>query len=419
MEQVTIQLDKRSRQMMCLWYGVLIYCAGSALADIEVPFVFLIGVLVGVPMALYGLLPSMEWAPPQRADGRRSWQARYVFFYLLLAWCVFMWAHSDVKELLTPVNYYSSYDVLPYLSIALLVVPVARLVRSLLAFAYRTYRWYWALCLLPLIDVWNYGFNQTLVETFLMASVVLFLTNKYHRPRTLICAVVSLILGFLMCTLTARRNMMLTIALYMMVGSCSYVFGNKIKSLENRIVIIASAALFLLTALYVFMADSSGAFSLIAQRASENTRDGVLLGFMLDMDTVQDWVVGRGLFGTYYCPGIDDVDAEYRSAIECGYLHDILKGGCVYLALYLVTVITALVRGFRAHNQLCTASAWILLIQLLDMVPFGLHAFNTKTFVIWTAVAICLSRELCSRSDAEISAEYFEQPTTPLPWQRS
>jgi hypothetical protein len=398
---------------------MLLYSSGNALADFGVPFTFVIGVCFGLPLVAYALLSTMQWVPTFHKDGQPSDILRYVFFYLLLIWTLVMWLNSDVKELALIDNYLSNYYVLPYAAIALLVVPATPLVRSLFDFAYRTYRWYWVLCPLPLIYTWNYGFNQDIVETFIVASVFLFLTNKYHSPRTLIGAVVSLILGFLMCTLTARRNMMLTIALYMMVGCCSYVFGNKIKSLENRIVIIATAGLFLISAVFIYMADSTGAFSLIAERASENTRDGVFLGFALDMDTTKDWVMGRGLFGTYYCPGIDDVDVEDRTVIECGYLQCILKGGCIYLVLYLATLITALVRGFRGRNQLSHAAAWILVIQLFDMLPFGIHAFNTKTFLIWTAIALCFNRELCDKTDAEIADTFFQTRHTHLPWQQN
>ncbi len=418
MEQVTIQ-DPQSRRLRYFWYGMLLYSAGNALADLGVPFTFVIGVCLGLPTAAYGLLSSMQWTPPRAAAGRSTDATRYVFFYLLLAWTLFMWVHSELKDLVQIAHYTTPYDVLPYVACALLAVPAVPLVRSLFDFALRTYRWYWAIAFLPLLDLWNNGFNQDVVETFIVAAVFLFLTNKYQQPRTLLGAVVCLLLGFLMCTLTARRNMMLTIALYLMVGSCSYVFGNKIKSLENRIVIIASAGLFLVAAVYVFLADSSGAFSLIAARASENTRDGVFLGFALDVDTWQDWLWGRGLFGTYYCPGVDDADAEYRTVIECGYLQCILKGGCIYLLLYLATLITALVRGFRSHNQLCHAAAWILLIQIFDMFPFGIHAFNTKTFLIWTAAALCFSRELCDKTDAEIADTFFQTHHTPLPWQQN
>lgn len=424
MEQITIQ-DNISRRLLFFWYGLIIYCAGSALADIGLPFTFITGVLIGIPMAFYGLLPNLEWITSKNALGQRSRKksvrfiVKYICFYLLLVWCLFMWLNSESKDLLKYDNYYSNYDVLPYLSIGFLILPTVSLVRSFFTFAYRTYRWYLVLFFLPLIDTWNYGFNQSLVETFLIAAVFLFLTNKYHSSRTTIFSVVCLILGFLICTITARRNMMLTIAFYMMVGSFSYVFGSKIKSLENRIVIIAGACLFMLTAIYVFVTDSSGTFSLISQRASENTRDGVLLGFALDMDTTADWLYGRGFFGSYYCPGVDDVDVEYRGAIECGYLQLILKGGCIYLGLYLITLISAMVCGFRSHNQLCQASAWILAIQIIDMFPFGLHAFNTKSFMIWMAVAICFNRELCNKNDAEIADTFFTQPITPLPWQKA
>ncbi len=410
MEQITIQ-DNISRRLEWLWYGLLFYTMGECCNEVEIPMVYKLGIIFGLPMAFIGLMRAVNFKSKESLSS--------TFFYILLAWTLFMLIHLKSEGKVTIFDYIYTYNVLPYASILLLVIPVTSLVRSFYSYATRTYMWYLFVFFLPLLAPWQFGIAQMFFETFVMVSLFIFLTNKYHSSRTLIFAVICIILSFLVATINARRNLMLTTALYLMVGSCSYVFGSKIKSLENRIVIIAGAALFLLVAAYAFVADSTGAFSLISQRASENTREGVFLYFMLDMDTLPDWLLGRGMMGTYYCPGVDGEDTEYRTALECGYLHWILKGGCIYLLLYLVTFITAMVRGFRSKNQLCQASAWILLIQLIDMLPFGLHAFNIKTFVIWMAVAICLSDQLRKKTDEEIFQLFFTPKNEPLPWQKN
>jgi hypothetical protein len=410
MEQVTIQ-DKTSRLLPGLWIGLMIFTLGECCTEMEIPFGNKVGILVGLPLAYIALWRSMTWKlrePVSKA-----------FFVLLAVWTLFMVVYCKSEAKMTIFDAIYTYGWLPYSAIALLLIPVTSLVRSFYTYAYHTYLWYLAVFFIPLLVPWDFGVAQMFFETFVVASIFIFLTNKYHSPRTLLFAVICILVSFLVATLNARRNLMLSMGLYLMVGSCTYVFGSKIKSLENKIVIIAGAALFLLAAIYAFLADTTGAFSLIVQRAGDNTREGVFLYFFIDMDSVQDWLIGRGILGTYYCPGVDADDVDYRTALECGYLHYILKGGCIYLLFYLVTFITAIVRGFRSKNQLCKAAAWILIIQLIDLAPFGLHAFNTKTFMIWMAVAICLSNELRQKSDDDIYHLFFTPRHTPLPWQKN
>jgi hypothetical protein len=410
MEQV-IKQDSLSRKLEWFWFGLMIYNVGYCGNDIEIPFVYRLGVMFGVPACLYALFCALT------ERSKESIASRAVFFPLI-AWLCFMYFNSKPEMMLDFYSYFYTFTILPYLGFFFLIIPTLSLLRSFFAVAYRTYWWYFFVCLIPLCFPWKFGFIQIIFESYAIAAVFIFLTNKYHPSKMIILSAVALFISFLVVTLTARRNVMLTIALYIMIGSLSYLFGSKIKSLENRIVLIVCTVLFMILAIFVFVTDSSGAFALISQRASENTREGVFLAFALDMDQLSDWIWGRGIFGTYYCPGVDGEGTEDRGAIECGYLQWILNGGIVYLVLYLAVFITAVVKGLRAHNQLCHACGWIALVQIIDMFPFGLHAFDNKTFMIWMAVAVCYNKSLCSKSDDEISALCFEEKAPILPWQK-
>ena len=57
-----------------------------------------------------------------------------------------------------------------------------------------------------------------------------------------------------------------------------------------------------------------------------------------------------------------------------------------------------------------------MIVQLIDMLPFGLHAFNMKTFFVWMSVSICLDERLLRMNDYEIKAIFFKNKIKLLPW---
>lgn len=59
-----------------------------------------------------------------------------------------------------------------------------------------------------------------------------------------------------------------------------------------------------------------------------------------------DWLLGRGMSGTYKSPSAAADDVANRSLIETGYLHLILKGGILLLIPYLIILINSVYKGF-------------------------------------------------------------------------
>lgn len=358
-----------------------------------------------------------------RLEGRTN--AVWALFYSTLIWCALTYFRSDSVELLDKFNYIQPYPILPYMALLLFLMPGDAMLRSFIFVGNRVNLIFIAIFLIPIVFKVNTGFIQLLLESFAISAAFIYVTNRYHPNKYVIISFIVLFLAFLVAILTARRNLMLIFALYLMVGSVLLVFNGKIKSTETRFILIVVSMLALIGAAVFYVEESKGVFSKITNRAKENTREEVFLSYIVDMSNPKDLTVGRGLFGKYYCPGVDGVNSlnptgteDYRKDIECGYLQLILKGGLIFLVLYLALFLVAIFKGFRASNQMCKGLACILIIQLIDMVPFGLHAFNTKTFMLWMILSVCLNNKYLQMSDDEILNLLYKKQFSLLLWQK-
>ncbi|MBX9189798.1 hypothetical protein HCG69_17250 [Bacteroides sp. K03] len=417
MDKVIIK-EKTSDTLSILWLGLIIYTIGILSEDyfqLYNIFVFKLLIISGILMVVFTLLRFMSFSNANRK--KEIWG----LFLIILLWNGIMFIRSDVSEITQKSNYLLPYPILPYFAIFLMMLPLKNLLRSFIGVTYMVNVLFLFIFFIPIIE-YNNGFRQFYLETFAIGAGFIYITNKYHSSQKCFIALLVLFLAFLVATLTARRNLMLTFGLYMLIGSINIVINGKIKSIESKLIAILVSFILLIGAISFYIQESSGTFSNITKRAKEDTREDVFLAFAIDMANPKDLILGRGVFGQYYCPGVDkdenDEYNDYRNDIECGYLQIILKGGLIYLILYLLIFIIAIYKGLKSSNQLSKGCAYILIIQLIDLAPFGLHAFNTKTFMIWLAVAICLDLNISKMKDSEIFDMLFKKKKTLLPWEK-
>ncbi|MGN6296807.1 MAG: hypothetical protein ACTHM7_08505, partial [Ginsengibacter sp.] len=145
----------------------------------------------------------------------------------------------------------------------------------------------------------------------------------------------------------ARRGLSLILASTLIFSFWGYLFSTRQKILT--IYLSALGITFgLLYATSIYNINNNKLLNFIAQRGEEDTRTGVELYFYNDMHA-KDWMIGRGINGEYYCPNID-LDTDYRSLIETGYLQIILKGGLVRLILLLLILVPAVILGLFFSN---------------------------------------------------------------------
>lgn len=416
MDYIVRTVDKMYAYHM-LWIGLILYNIGVLIMDHTMQFGFaaMFCMYFGVLMSAASILMCLNF--DKKAYAGYGKFAKFVLVFIFL-WSFFMVINSGADKVLEFNKYIFPYKILSYTVIIMLLVKEEGYLLSFIAIFDKVL----ILTMVALAFSIPNGNNfiQVTFETFSIGAAFLFMTNKYHNKKVLVRAIIVLIVSFLVVTIMGRRNLMLTTGLYMLFGGVCLLKDGKIKSIESRLMIVFTTLLLLVTFAYYFA--SSSAFDTIKGRATENTRETVFMMFFIDMANPKDLALGRGVFGEYYCPGVDkaaDTD-EYkddREVIECGYLQLILKGGLVYLSLYLILVVMAVFKGFKAKNRFVNTCAYVVLVQLIDMGPFGLHSFNTKAFLIWLCIGVCFNKSLAGMSEDEIFDMLYKKKKQYLPWE--
>lgn len=262
--------------------------------------------------------------------------------------------------------------------------------------------------------LWGLGGNRYstgVIESFShflsIPSGFLLLTYIYHSNKRNLIALSVIILTFLLAAIRARRGLMFMSMTILLASYIVYYFTNRGKILK----IILSVFIVLFLFIYgreVYFGHKSGMFGLITGRIDEDTRTGVVDYFYSSMDT-KSWIIGRGLNGQYYCPGIDEIEGSvtiYRDVIETGYLQIILKGGIISLGLFLMMAIPAVIKGlFQSRNVLSKASAIWILLFILYLYPTTINGFTLNYLLIWFAIGICYNSDIRDMTDEEIKAE--------------
>lgn len=411
-----VRTDKTTIRLTYIWIALSLY-TGIGLLGNWFPVVGKITLrclMLSVIAILVILATNIKWSGHQRD------KVPYTLCVMLLLWMAIMYFTSGL-QCLWWVNYITQYDFISYTWVWLLLIPQLPLFKSFLRVIEGLS---WIGIALVILSFWKYTDNsymQFLCEGFTLGAGLVVMTQRYHEKRINLLCYTVLILGFLTATIHARRNLMLTSGCYMMVGAAQLMFGSVIKSTGNRIIVTMTCIFTLLCCTGFYMVNDRGMFAKITGRFGDNTREYVFLHYFADFGMhPEDLITGRSMLGTYECPGVEGESGNdgQRGVVESGYLNTILKGGFIYLALYISIMAIAAKKGFKSANILGKAGAWMLVFQLIDMAYFGIHSFNLKSYMLWMVVAICLNNELMQKSDDEIRHLVY-QPKPELPkWKR-
>jgi hypothetical protein len=184
-----------------------------------------------------------------------------------------------------------------------------------------------------------------------------------------------------------------------------FLYNAKVKFL----IIIFSIGLGLIVINYgITSYQQSDLFLNLKLRGFEDTRSGVENMFYRDMNGM-DWLIGKGMDGQYYCPGIDSGDLSgYRFVIETDFLNIILKGGIISLILFFLIAIPAVIKGFFfSNNNLSKDSAAWILIGVINMYQYAVNTFTLNFVLFWICIGICHS-PLIRQLPEEMVANYFQ-----------
>lgn len=222
----------------------------------------------------------------------------------------------------------------------------------------------------------------------------------------------TILLVLFFAIVRARRGLVTMTTGVILSAYLLYLFYSKRKIL----VLYFSVLISTLGAFYaanMYNIQKNRIFNFIAERGKEDTRTGVELYFYSDMKPI-DWVIGKGLRGEYYCPGIDEnAETNYRSVIETGYLQIVLKGGLISLVLLVLIMAPAIFKGiFYSKNILSKAAGIWILVALLSLYPATVNTFSMRYLLVWISVGICYSNKIRNIPD-KVLEEYFLEKLIP------
>jgi len=218
-------------------------------------------------------------------------------------------------------------------------------------------------------------------------------------------------LTFLLAAIRARRGMIFLSFNVLFFSFLLYQFVNKAKVVQ--IVLLGFVIIILAYgAIKIYENNRKDTFSLITERIEDDTRSEVTTYFYRDFK-IKDWIIGRGINGQYFCPGVEDGEGRisvYRSVIETGFLQIILNGGIVSLLLFIMISVPALIKGlFHSNNLLIKAAGiWILLFYLYAY-PGTPTIFSLNYILVWISIGACYSQELRYLTDDEIFKWFREK----------
>lgn len=253
-------------------------------------------------------------------------------------------------------------------------------------------------------DMESRGIVEAFVRTLAFPVTFILFTFSYHFKKRKLLAALVILLAILFAIVKARRGLLFMTTFPLIISYMLYLYKSKSKML----VFVMSALLCLIISVFaISFFQQSNLFNSIKERGLEDTRSLVEECFYDDFQTT-DWIIGRGLRGQYFCPGIDEFERTgYRSVIETDYLQIILKGGLISLVFLLLITIPAIFLGlFASKNLLSKAAAVWILLALIYMYPSTINTFTFNYLLVWISVGICYSKFIRNMSD-EVLKLYF------------
>ena len=240
--------------------------------------------------------------------------------------------------------------------------------------------------------------SQGLVEKSFdlgISSGFLLLTLLYHSNKRKIFAIIIILLTLFFAIVRARRGLILMTSTAIFFSVILYFLTTRKKIIFTYVAILLISIVAITASYYMYKIKESQIFGFILERGKEDSRTNVELYFYDDMKT-DDWILGRGINGEYFCPEIQvDLPTNYRSVIETGYLQIILNGGLISLFIFLLISIPAFIKGlFYSKNTLSKAAALWIFFALISLYPATVATFSLRYILVWISIGICYSKTL-------------------------
>ena len=236
----------------------------------------------------------------------------------------------------------------------------------------------------------SYIVNRPQMPCMLSLPICLFLFNWKDLKKThklIICT--TFILAILAALFAGRRSAAASILFFIFIA-----FTIKMKQHLGKVIIALTVLYFIPLNLSKIFPDLSETFTILSERLDSNTRENVEEDFYKDFKKTSEWIIGRGMHGTYRSPSVADITDLHRKGIETGYLNIILHGGLLLLIPYLTILIFSTNKIRKRKELVCNnkSAAIFIFFHLLWLYPGGTPKLGLEFFILWILISISLSR---------------------------
>lgn len=245
--------------------------------------------------------------------------------------------------------------------------------------------------------------SENTSKCFGLTNGFLLLIYPLLSKKTKILSIFVLFLNLFISIQTGRRNLIFTIIVFCLFSVLIYLIET--KNIKKRIKTIFIILMIGAISVNYIIENAETKFGILNQRLNEdmfNSREKTTSDFEKDFD-FSDWIFGRGMFGTFYSPNVQE-GTDYRYVIESGLYQIILKTGLIGLVTTLIILIYSSILGiFYSNNHYTKACGYYILIGLLDLLPSGVPAFNLRFIMLWLCVGICIKIPLRKSNNLQVN----------------
>lgn len=131
-----------------------------------------------------------------------------------------------------------------------------------------------------------------------------------------------------------------------------------------------------------------------------DTRTFLYYEIFQDLKLNESFLFGKGLNAGYYSESFNTLS---RPIVEVGFLQIILKTGIVGFLLFIIVIISSIIKALgRSKNLFIKSLGLLLSIYTIMLFIENILAYNILNIVIWIVIGMCQSVSLRSMNDHEI-----------------
>lgn len=140
------------------------------------------------------------------------------------------------------------------------------------------------------------------------------------------------------------------------------------------------------------------------EQLNKDTRTFLYEELLTDLNKQDSFIQGFGISNGYYSPFFSESVNNRRDVNEVTFLHLLMRGGLIWLLLYMIIIIYSIFYSIKnSNNNLCLGASIMLSGYFFSSFIIDSNSVNFIHIIIWFLIVICNSPIYNNLSNIEIS----------------